>query len=180
MVMMRRRASMKRVGRRAPVVGVLAIALVVTAASVALADLRGSGHEGIVTKQTLKMPVKNEVFSESNVGPSALSVGDTFFVQADLYNSAGTRKVGRWASVCVLADVATALNHCEATAFLRGGKVEVSGSVFFTEAAQALSYAVVGGTGKYDNVVGQATLRFRPEAIGDLLTLQLIPSFRRP
>jgi hypothetical protein len=178
--MMMRTASMKRLGLRAPVVGVLAIALVVIAASVAFAGLRGSGQEGIVTEQTLKMPVKNAVFSESNVGPSGVSVGDTFFAQADLYNSAGTRKVGRWDTVCVLADVATALNHCEGTAFLRGGKVEISGSVFFTDAAKALSFAVVGGTGRYDNIVGQATLRFRPEAIGDLLTLQLIPSFRRP
>jgi hypothetical protein len=171
---------MKRLGRRASLVGGLSIALLAIAGSVAFASLRGSGQEGITAEQTLKMAVKNAVFSESNVGPSGASVGDTFFAQADLYSRAGTRKVGRWDTVCVLADVATALNHCEGTAFLRGGKVEVSGSVFFTDAAEALSFAVVGGTGTYENVVGQATLRFRPEAIGDLLTLQLIPSFRHP
>jgi hypothetical protein len=175
-----RRTSMKRLGRRASLVGGLSIAFLAIAAGAAFAGLLEGGQEGITTEQTLKMAVKNAVFSESNVGPSGASVGDTFFAQADLYSSAGTRKVGRWDTVCVLADVATVLNNCEGTAFLRGGTVEVSGSVFFTDATKALSFAVVGGTGRYDNVVGQATLRFRAEAIGDLLTLQLIPSFRHP
>ena len=47
--------------------------------------------------------------------------------------------MGKFDTVCVLADTATSLNHCVGTAFLRGGKVEISGSVFATEAAKVLS-----------------------------------------
>ena len=171
---------MRRLTRRPFVAATLAIALAVIGTSVAYAALHAGGHDGIVNKQTLRMAVKNGVPSQSDVGPPGPSPGDTFFDQADLYNSAGTRKVGTFATVCVLANTSTSLNHCVGTAFLRGGKVEISGSVFFTETAEVLSFAVVGGTATYENVVGQATLRFRPESIGDLLTLRLIPSFRHP
>jgi hypothetical protein len=171
---------MRRLARRPFVVATLAISLGVIGTSVASAAFHAGGQDGIVSKQTLSMAVKNAVFSQSDVGPTGASPGDTFFSQADLYNLAGTRKVGTFDTVCVLANTSTSLNHCVGTAFLRGGKVEISSSVFFTETAKVLSFAVVGGTATYDNVVGQATLRFRPENLGDLLTLRLIPSFRQP
>lgn len=171
---------MRRLARRPFVAATLAIALAVIGTSVAYAALDGGAQHGIVNKQTLRMAVKNAVFSQSDVGPTGASPGDTFFSQADLYNLAGTHKVGSFDTVCVLANTSTSLNHCVGTAFLGGGKVEISGSVFFTETAQVLSFAVVGGTATYDNVVGQATLRFRPENLGDLLTLRLIPSFQHP
>jgi hypothetical protein len=171
---------MRRLARRPFVVAALAIPLAVIGTSVAYATLHAAAHDGILSKQTLRMAVKNGVPSQSDVGPPGPSAGDTFFDQADLYNLAGTHKVGSFATVCVLANTSTSLNHCVGTAFLGGGKVEISGSAFFTETAHVLSFSVVGGTATYDNVVGQATLRFRPENLGDLLTLRLIPSFRHP
>jgi len=73
-----------------------------------------------------------------------------------------------------------------ATVFLPQGKVELSARFRFTDSLQAFTIAVVGGTGRFDNVVGQATYTFGCDACPpdahdvDTLTLRLIPSFEHP
>jgi hypothetical protein len=55
----------------------------------------------------------------------------------------------------------------------------------FTETLESFRFAVIGGTGSYENVVGQARLGFGcepcpPNTEADMLTLDVIPSFQRP
>jgi hypothetical protein len=113
-------------------------------------------------------------------------VRDTFFGQSELRNFDLTKQLGRYASACVLENVDTRLNHCTATVSLSQGKVELSGRFPFNDTLQSFRLAVVGGSGAYENAVGQGTVTFGCDACPpdshdvDTLTLDLIPSFEHP
>lgn len=145
-----------------------------------------SGRSGIARDQVLRFAVHGVNQDTGDVGPSGESPGDTFFSQSELQNFDLTKQLGRYASACVLENLDTSLNHCTATVFLSNGKVELSGRFPFSETLQAFRLAVVGGSGAYENVVGQATVTFGcdacpPDSVDvDTLRLDLIPSFAHP
>lgn len=123
--------------------------------------------------------------AQLDVGPSGSSPGDTSFFQNELSDVGVTKHLGRYDASCVLEDPGTSLNLCTATAFLGDGKVELAARVRFTDTLESFRLAVIGGTGRYDNVVGQATFAFGcaacpPGTEADTLTLDLIPSFEEP
>lgn len=167
--------------RRAALVAVILV-IGLIAAGIAVA----SSRDGIVEHQVRSFALTGFQEQDLDVHPSGRSLGDTFFFQNQLRSFDLTKKLGRWYSTCVLENVETSLNRCTGTAFLRDGRVEVAARVNFTEALKSIRFAVIGGTGRYDNVVGQAKLTFGCEPCppgtedADTLTLDLIPSFRRP
>jgi len=113
-----------------------------------------------------------------DVGASGRSPGDTFFVQHQLWNADHTRRVGRYDTACTLEKdygsgaTLTSLNRCTATVFLADGTIELANRAYRTESEKRLRYAVVGGTGTYMSIVGQATVVFgEPEGT---LRLELV------
>lgn len=145
-----------------------------------------SRRSGTVRHDVLSFAVHLVNEDTGDVDASGDSPGDTFFGQSELQNFDLTKQLGRYASACVLENVHTRLNHCTATVSLSNGKVELSGRFGFSDTLQAFRLAVVGGSGSYKNVVGQATITFGCDACPpnsrdvDTLTLDLIPSFEHP
>ena len=165
---------------------------VVTGAIILVVGMIGAGlaaasrRNGIVRHHGLTFAVQLVNEDTADVGASGDSPGDTFFAQHELQNFDLTKQLGRYDSACVLENVDTRLNHCTATVFLSHGKVELSGRFPFSDTLQAFRLAVVGGSGTYENVVGQATVTFGCDACPpdshdvDTLSLDLIPSFEHP
>jgi hypothetical protein len=168
--------------RIAVVAGAVILVVGMIGAGLAVASRRS----GIVRHYVLRFAVHGINEDTGDVGPSGDSPGDTFFAQSELLNFDLTKRHGRYASACVLENLDTRLNHCTATVSLSHGTVELSGRVPFTDTLQAFRLAVVGGSGAYENVVGQATITFGCDACPadshdvDTLTLDLIPSFEHP
>jgi hypothetical protein len=168
--------------RIAIVAGAVILVVSMIGAGLAVASRRS----GIVRHHVLRFAVQLVNEDMGDVGPSGESPGDTFFAQSQLLNFDLTEQHGRYATACVLENLDTRLNHCTATVFLSNGKVELSGRFRFTDTLQAFRLAVVGGSGAYENVVGQATVTFGCDACPpdshdvDTLSLDLIPSFEHP
>lgn len=165
---------------------IVAVAMVVVVglvgAGLAIAAQRG----GIAEPQTMSFAVGGGHADTADVGPSGDSPGDTFFAQGKLFNFPLTKQVGRLNSACELENVTPRWNHCTATVLLPDGTVELSARFVWTDTRPGYSLAVIGGTGSYDNVVGQAHYTFGCDACPpgtqdvDTLTLRLIPSFEHP
>lgn len=162
------------------------IIAVLVAGGVSLATLRESDH-GIhkrivftaleVTVAEDFLDVAPEATSEEDIGR-----GDAFFFHDELWNRAKTRQLGTLDGHCIFQVVTdqSAPAHCVATAFLRGGTVEIAGGINFAQEAESFFVAVTGGTERYENVVGEAKITSMPSN-GDqeisLIRFELIPSF---
>jgi hypothetical protein len=170
------------VKRIAVVAGAVICVVGLVSAGLAVASRQG----GIAKQQAVSVAVQLVHEDAVDIGPTGDSPGDTFLAQSELRNFALTKKLGDYDSSCVLENLETRLNHCTATAFLPHGSVELSGRFNFTETLSGFRLAVIGGTGRYDNVVGEATITFGCDACPpdahdvDTLTLDLIPSFEHP
>ena len=167
-------------------IAVVAGAVILVAGVIGAGLAVASRRSGIVRHDVLRFAVHGLNEDIGDVGPSGDSPGDTFFSRSELLNFDLTKRYGRYASACVLENLDTSLNHCTATVSLSHGKVELSGRFPFTDTLQAFRLAVVGGSGAFENVVGQATITFGCDACPpdthdvDTLTLDLIPSFEHP
>jgi hypothetical protein len=176
----RRRFSVMR--RIAIAVGIVILVVGLIGAGMALASKRTR----ILQHQALSFALQLVNEDTGDIRPAGDSTGDTFFAQGELQDFDLTKRLGGYASACVLENVDTRLNHCTATASLAGGNVELSGRFRFTDPLHGFRLAVVGGTGIYQNVVGQATVTFGCDACPpdahdvDTLTLVLTPSFQQP
>jgi hypothetical protein len=90
------------------------------------------------------------------------AVGQGFVSNGTYYKWAGTKRgaaVGRLQVTCTATTAVTFTSagpngwfHCDATAFLPGGKIEVSGPLSFS--AKTNTLPVVGGTGQYVGAQG--------------------------
>jgi hypothetical protein len=142
-----------------------------------------TSHHGLMKKEVLRLQIVGYGSDDLDVGAAGRSPGDTFFVQHQLWNISQTTRVGRYDTACTLekdygsGENMMSLNRCTATVFLADGTIELANRAYRTESEKRLRYAVVGGTGAYINVVGQATVVFGEP---DTLNLRLVPSFRRP
>lgn len=165
--------------RRWVLVGALVLAVGLAVGGVALATDDG---DGITEKITLRFLEVEDTFEFIDVGEpntgEEFGPGDYFVAEDILRNRADTRTLGSVGAKCTNL-VTPGLLHCEATAVLRRGTIEFAGLLDFTQQGRSF-VAVTGGTGRFENVVGQAELgeEVRPGAF--LLTVELIPSFRRP
>ena len=168
--------------RSAIVAAAMAVVVGLVGAGLAIATQRS----GIADRQTMSFAVGGGHAETADVGPSGDSPGDTFFAQGKLMNFALTKQVGRLNSACELENLTPRWNRCTATVLLPNGTVELSARLIWTDTRPGYSLAVIGGTGRYDNVVGRARYTFGCDACPpgtqdvDTLTLQLIPSFDRP
>ncbi len=155
---------------------VLAIALVLSVAAIA----RSGGEETTtIPRRTVLTFLDIQVREDFlDVEPKARNEedagrGDSFYFHDQLWNLARTQRRGTVDGRCEIVTGPAA--HCDATAFLAGGTVELSQTIRFVEQGRSFRVAVVGGTGRYRNVTGQATFtelgRDRSR-----MTLELIPA----
>ncbi len=160
---------------------VLAAALLAAVASIATA---GAGEKRVIPTRTvltfLDITAREDFL---DLPPRAqreddISVGDAFFFQDQLWNLARTQRRGTLWGGCQVRIRPTA--QCTATAFLSGGTVEFAQTLNFARTGRTFRIAVVGGTGRYKNVTGQATItELGQDGDRSRLTLELIPASGR-
>lgn len=90
--------------------------------------------------------------AQSDFDPSP---GDTFFFGNTLKNAVGTRDVGRFVSTCVA--LFGSEFKCTGTLLLERGTIELAATVDFAS-DQPIRAAVIGGTRRFANVGGRATI----------------------
>jgi hypothetical protein len=103
--------------------------------------------------KTLRFDVVFSPFFVVDVGEPNLSLGD-YTVFHDQLFSHGER-VGDEGGTCPIVDVDQGLIHCTGTIRLSGGQITYQG---LTTTAPTKHLAITGGTGRYQDVSGQATL----------------------
>ena len=119
-----------------------------------------SSTDGIAEEEVLSFALVGFREDTLDLPPHGDTSGDTFFFQQQVRTLDLAERRGAFYASCVLENADTTLNRCTGTVFLGEGKVELAGRFKFTETLDAIQYAVIGGTGRYNNVVGQATLTF--------------------
>ncbi len=139
------------------------LALFVVAAAPASQALERPGTIRITTRE-----VASRVFDH---GPRGRGPGDVEVSRSLLYNKGLTpRAIGHGEVVCIFTGRRSRV--CNGTYFLPRGKVMVTGALVFR---QFYEFAVVGGTGIYNNVRGTLTVTsIRPKPRRDILTFRLV------
>jgi hypothetical protein len=100
-----------------------------------------------------------------DLGPQGIGPGDQFIFGGDLFDHAGGRKVGHTAGQCtIFSGNATATGDAFCTTTLVLDRGQITGQGLFDSAAlynrgQAVSFAIVGGTGIYRNARGDGTVQ---------------------
>jgi len=152
----------------------LSVGLVIGGISIA-----ASRDHGITKKKVLtfiEVTADEHFIDEEPLGTTEFDVspGDRSVFHNELWNRAETKKLGDVYATCEFIHEVVA--HCKGTAVLQGGTIEVAGAINFAE--DPVFVAVIGGTKKYENVVGQLKIT----EFGDKLIdrFELIPSFKRP
>jgi hypothetical protein len=135
-------------------------------ASLAEAErLAGAAGSGAGTLILVARTVRE---AEVDVPPENFSPGDFFLFEDRLFDSSGTRAVGRDSGRCELG---IQTFSCEATAQVTGkGKIRVAGSLFSENDAVL---PVTGGTGAYEGVGGQVSI-FEQAGDSTLLVFHLV------
>ena len=176
--------------RRLVLLAALALVTGLALAGIAYATGRGD-DDGIEKKKVLTFVDVTVAEDFLDVGRQAqgefdVSPGDAFFFHDELWNRGETEKKGTLDGKCefLVSPTPEAQNaRCVATVKLREGTIElVQGLTFEEEGPGVFSVAIVGGTERYKNVVGEGTIteEFEDQENKSLLRLELIPSFRRP
>ncbi len=139
------------------------LALFVVAVAPASQTLERPGTIRITTRE-----VANRIFDH---GPRGRGPGDVEVSRTLLYNKGLTPKaIGHGEVVCIFTGSRSRV--CNGTYFLPRGKIMVTGALVFR---QFYEFAVVGGTGLYNNVNGTLTVTsVRPKPRRDILTFRLV------
>jgi hypothetical protein len=148
------------------------------AGGVALAH--DGGRDGLTKPMVLRfldVSVNEEFLDVEPKGTEVPSPGDTAFFDNVLRNLADTETKGTFDGKCTF--LIGGMADCRGHVVLPGGKIELGGGIDFSTGPTSFEAAVLGGTGRYDNVVGEATITQIAEGRSRLV-LELIPSFRRP
>jgi hypothetical protein len=114
--------------------------------------------------QTLHLvaPVKGSVTTPTS---------DLTQFRGPLTNGAGNR-VGHLQGYCVTINDDTGAAECTTTMFLAGGQITLTGPTYDRDVHATFDQAVAGGTGRYQNARGQATVTLRANKdVGYLVNL---------
>ena len=107
-------------------------------------------------------------------------LGGRFAFTDGLYEWAGTKRgnrVGRIEGFCTTTNVTarSVTDYCAATAYLPRGRVLLAGFIRFTEEGPGtFVVSVIGGTGRYANARGTATIKDLPSG-NDAFVFRLVP-----
>ena len=144
-------------------VALAGLALFVIAVAPASQALDRPGTIRITTRE-----VAHRIFDH---GPRGRGPGDVEVSRTLLYNKGITsRAIGHGEVVCTFTGRRSRV--CNGTYFLPRGKIVVSGALVFR---QFYEFAVLGGTGLYNNVQGSVTVTTTtPRPRRDILTFRLV------
>ena len=152
---------MKRTGKFG--VALAGLALLVVAFAPASQALDHPGTIRITTRE-----VAHRVMDQGRPGRGP---GDLEIIRTLLYNKGLTpRAIGHGEVVCTFTGRRSRV--CNGTYFLPRGKIVVAGALVFR---QFYEFAVLGGTGLYNNVQGSVTVTTTtPKPRRDILTFRLV------
>lgn len=138
--------------------GMLRILLAAGICFAALAAWTGSSRSDATTGPgKIRITSRQVEYNRVDVGPRGRTPGDMEIVNSLLYNRGITpRAIGHAELVCTFT-VGPSRN-CRATVFLPKGKLIVGGTLRFR---QLYEFAILGGTGLYDNARGTLTVTQR-------------------
>src|SRR4051812_38233408 len=119
-----------------------------TVAGVALAHGNSSGGARTVTITAIELPVQT-TFTDLN--DKGATQGDTFAASNTLHS--GGQVIGRQDDWCTLLNAKRLRFACDSTVFLQGGSIMLQGPF---QVGGSARLAIVGGTGRYRDVRGQA------------------------
>ena len=120
---------------------------------------------------TIRITTREVAYRVIDHGPRGRGPGDMEVSRTLLYNKGVTpRAIGHGEVVCTYTGRRSRV--CNGTYFLPRGKIVVSGALVFR---QFYEFAVLGGTGLYNNVQGSLTVTsIRPKPRRDILTFRLL------
>ncbi len=130
------------------------------------AVISSSGSAQAPTLRTLTFTERDAREFATRFSESRLSPDDSFVFTASLRDSAG-QPAGRESGAC--SAISRNATECQATLFLKAGKIFVSGGTVF---GARTVLGVVGGTGAYIGARGTLTVVDRKS--GDQLTVTLL------
>lgn len=140
------------------------LAVLVLLGGVTIAGAAPTAKPADTKAKTLRFDVRFSPFHLVDVGgDGAPSLGDYVVFHDVLLADGG--QVGDEGGTCPLVDVEQGLIHCTGTIRLQGGQITFQG---LTTTAPTKHVAVTGGTGRYQDVSGQATLVEFPDQTGTL------------
>jgi hypothetical protein len=144
-------------------VALVGLALLVVAFAPASQALNQPGTIRITTRE-----VAHRVMDQGRPGRGP---GDIEIIRTLLYNKGLTpRAIGHGEVVCTFTGRRSRV--CNGTYFLPRGKIVVAGALVFR---QFYEFAVLGGTGLYNNVQGSVTVTTTtPKPRRDILTFRLV------
>jgi hypothetical protein len=140
------------------------LAVLVMLGGVTIAGAAPTAKPADTKAKTLRFDVRFSPFHLVDVGgDGAPSLGD-YVVFHDVLLADG-EQVGDEGGTCPLVDLEQGLIHCTGTIRLQGGQITFQG---LTTTAPTKHVAITGGTGRYQDVGGQATLVEFPDQTGTL------------
>lgn len=100
--------------------------------------------------------------AQLDLGDKGDSPGDRFIYSGDLFDRKGGKNVGRAAGECVTVSAGPAHSEsiCSAHFTLAGGKIVIEGLANTADifGGKTVTAPIVGGSGSYRNIHGQATV----------------------
>lgn len=131
--------------------------------------LTGSSSSEAATQSKKKYSVRIAVVTRAteindfvDTGPAGPSPGDLYVFEDQIFKTTkSTTAIGTAPGTCVLIDPAKLRYQCEITSKLPDGDVSSSG-ILELRVGTVSTGAITGGTGRYRNARGQATLELGP------------------
>jgi hypothetical protein len=120
---------------------------------------------------TIRITTREVAHGIIDHGPRGRGAGDVEVSRSLLYNKGITKRaIGHGEIVCTFTGRRSRV--CNGTYFLPKGKIVVAGALVFR---QFYEFAVLGGTGLYNNVQGSLTVTTTtPKPRRDILTFRLV------
>jgi hypothetical protein len=150
-------------------VGVIGVAVVSALVVAAVYSVTAASASGDDTK-VLRLSEQNSRGTDLDLGEPGFGPGDQFVFRGKLFRD--SERVGSTGGACVVVAVfgAKAETQCQATLRLQHGQITLQGLVTFVEEESApFTVAVTGGTGKYRNAHGEATITDQPDGSSDFV-----------
>ena len=140
--------------RRAGLVALLVMALVIAATALASATGRDSDGRKV---EVINLDTRSNQGADLDLGDEGLSVGDRFAFSEKAFRDG--RYAGKLGGECVIViadkDDESATTDCVVTLALRDGQITTQGLVEFAEETEPFTIAVTGGTGDYRTARGE-------------------------
>lgn len=159
----------RRFGRGA-VIAAASAAVVAGAAGIAVAS---ASAPHITTAVTIRLEARGGASTFVNVRHLRHpAVGDEFILTQPVYSAAHPSQLMGHGAVTVVFVAPPNITQDHATLVLKDGQIDVAG----VQASNPFQLAVTGGTGRYQNARGQATVKLLPgPGNKTLITLSLLP-----